>query len=256
MPDFRDILYQQYVSTFTGLERPITGAALRSYRRWCEHKYLPLLSSVRREEPILELGCGAGYLLELLELWGFSHVMGIDISREQVELARARALNARVADVFEYLGAVEQSFGAVIAVDFFEHFTRDELVALVPRIHRVLRHNGILLIQTANGQGLFPRQVIYGDFTHLTIFTPQSLGQLLRVFGFSQLEFFETGPAPTHLRGRMRLALWTVLKAGANGIRAIEAGKRQKIWTENLICRASKNATGRGEPGARRCGGP
>src|SRR5205823_419899 len=125
-------------------------------------------------------------------------------------------------------------------VDVLEHFSREELVVLAPRVLAALRPGGRLIVQTANGAGLFPRQVIYGDLTHLTIFTPESLRQLLRRFGFQNLTFYETGPIPIRLRGKLNVALWSATKAIANLIRQVETGKRQAIWTENFICAAFK----------------
>ena len=95
-------------------------------------------------------------------------------------------------------------------------------------------------MQTANGAGLLPGQVIYGDLTHLTVFTPASLAQLLNQTGFSDLSFYETGPIPIRLRGKLNVALWSAIKAVANAVRFIESGKRQAIWTENFICSAFK----------------
>jgi hypothetical protein len=82
--------------------------------------------------------------------------------------------------------------------------------------------------------------VIYGDLTHVTIFTPQSLAQLLRPAGFVDLAFYETGPVPIRLRGKLDLALWSGIKGLANLVRRIETGKRQSIWTETFLCRAFK----------------
>ena len=88
--------------------------------------------------------------------------------------------------------------------------------------------------------GLFPRQVIYGDLTHMTIFTPQTLAQLLRPCGFQDLRFFETGPIPLRLRGRLDVLLWRLVKSVANFVRYVETGKRQAIWTENFICLSTR----------------
>ena len=71
-------------------------------------------------------------LLAYLERRGFSHASGIDISPEQVELARRRGVRAERADVFESLAGHSGTVAAIIAVDVFEHFSRDELVRLVP----------------------------------------------------------------------------------------------------------------------------
>ena len=234
--DFRHALYRRYVSTFTAEEKRGAGPSIA----WWDHKYLPLLHGLDRGAAILEIGCGGGELLAYLGRRGFSHAMGIDISAEQVALARGRGVRAEVADVFGFLGGRADAFGAILAVDVLEHLTRDELVELAPLLFTALRPGGRLLVQTANGAGLFPRQVIYGDLTHVTIFTPQSLAQLLRPAGFVDLAFYETGPVPIRLRGKLDLALWSGIKALANLVRRIETGKRQSIWTETFLCRAFK----------------
>jgi SAM-dependent methyltransferase len=231
--DFRTAFYERYVSTFKG-EAGLTDEPSFA---WWDHKYLPLLKDLDRAAPILEIGCGAGGLLAYLERRGFSHAAGVDISREQVEQARRRGVRAEVGDVFDGLPT---SIAVILAVDVFEHFSRQELARLTPLLHAALRPGGRLLVQTANGAGLFPAQVIYGDLTHMTIFTPQSLDQLLRASGFVDLAFYETGPIPIRLRGKVDVALWGAIKGVANAIRRIETGKRQRIWTENFICVARK----------------
>ena len=101
MSDFRTELYERYVSTFKGAERAVSPADRESYFRWCRHKFLPLFDDLSRDGRILELGCGAGDMLEYLGRNGFSAVEGIDLAPEQVRLATERVLNARVADVFD-----------------------------------------------------------------------------------------------------------------------------------------------------------
>ncbi len=234
--DFRATMYRGYVSTFKG--EPDLNA--RGADIWWDHKYLPLLGDLDRSAPILEIGCGSGALLEYLGRRGFSQALGIDLAVEQVELAVRRGARAEQAEALDYLRTRQAELAAIVAVDVFEHLTKDELVKLVALARAALRPGGRLLIQTANGAGLFPRQVIYGDLTHLTIFTPESLGQLLRAAGFQNLAFYETGPIPIRLRGKLDLALWSAIKGVANAVRHIETGKRQTIWTENFICRAFK----------------
>jgi hypothetical protein len=40
------------------------------------------------------------------------------------------------------------------------------------------------------------------------------------------------------LRGKLDVALWQAIKLAANTIRAVQAGKRQAIWTDTFICLA------------------
>jgi SAM-dependent methyltransferase len=142
--------------------------------------------------------------------------------------------------VDQALAVGARTYAAILAVDVFEHFSRDELSRLAPLLFSALEPGGRLLVQTANGAGLFPGQVIYGDLTHMTIFTPQSLAQLLRPAGFTNLTFGETGPVPIRLRGKLDSLIWKTITALASTVRHIETGKHQSIWTENFICLAFK----------------
>jgi SAM-dependent methyltransferase len=239
---FRAELYGRYVSAFKGRDAVLEGAALASFRAWWWHRLGALLADLPRDARILELGCGAGHVLQLLGEHGFTRVEGVDISAEQVELAVARGISARVADACELLAAHDGEYAAILAFDFIEHFDRSELLELSAAIWRALAPGGRFLLQTPNGEGLMPGQVIYGDLTHLTIFTPGSLEQLLRFTGFTDFEFMESGPAPLGLRGHLRVLAWKLVKRLAGVVRRIETGKRQAIWTETMFCRCRKGA--------------
>jgi 2-polyprenyl-3-methyl-5-hydroxy-6-metoxy-1,4-benzoquinol methylase len=246
LTDFRTELYERYVSTFKAADAAAVDvdseAAVAGFVEWCEGRYGPILEELPRDAPILELGCGQGDMLSFLRQAGFSDVRGIDLSAEQVAIARRRGLDAEVADVFEFLAdeSARERYRVIVAVDILEHFSKDELMRLVPAIRDALEPGGWLLAQTPNGEGLFPSQVIYGDLTHLTIFTPGSLRQLLRLFGFEEFRFYETGPVARGVTGRLRALAWRCIKAALNLVRMIEAGKTQSIWTETLILRCTR----------------
>jgi len=234
--DFRAALYRGYVSTFKG-EPDLGGEGAFV---WWDHKYLPLLDELDRATPMLEIGCGSGGLLAYLGRRGFSHARGVDISTEQVDLAHRRGVRADCVDAFDHLPDHPAEYGAIVAVDVLEHFTKHEVVRLADLLYAAARPGARLLIQTANGAGLFAGQVIYGDFIHQTVFTPESLAQVLGAAGFGNLSFYETGPIPIRLRGKLDAALWSAVKRVATSVRHLETGKRQAIWTENFICRAFK----------------
>lgn len=234
--NFRSKLYERYVSTFKKDQIEIDDER----RHWAELKYLSFLSDVPCDSCILEIGCGNGWLMELLVGKGFCRVKGIDISEEQVQLAKSRGVDAEVSDVFEFLSTKENSFDVIIAIDFLEHFTKDELTRLVPLIYNSLRKRGKAVFQVPNGQGLTSGRVIYGDITHLTVFTPESLKQLLNLNGFLNFRFEETGPVVQNIKSCIRFVLWKLIRLVAMLIKKIETGITQRIWTENLICFCQK----------------
>lgn len=239
--DFRKELYRRYVTSLK------TSQIIRDERKvkelWIayQYRYLPHLTELSHETPILELGCGPGYFLEFLQNRNFQNAEGIDISEEQVKITASRGLRAYLSDAFEYLDSKKEWYGAITAIDFIEHFTKEELLALFPKIHQALKPGGLLIIQTPNGQGLFPGQVIYGDLTHITIFSEDSLRQLLRLYGFCEIRFYETAPVPYGLDGKIRSASWKLVKHIIRLVRQIEAKNLSKLWTENLICVCKKS---------------
>ena len=126
MTDVRPALYERYVSTFKSENEQLTRADLAHYYQWCDRRYFPFLSNLPKSAAVLELGCGHGRILHYLHQKGFTNVRGIDISHEQIALAKAHGLNAEREDVFDFFEERHEKFDAIIAIDFFEHFTKEE----------------------------------------------------------------------------------------------------------------------------------
>ena len=80
-----------------------------SYQRY---DYEVIASWIQPGERVLDLGCGHGTLTEKLVAAGAS-VLGVDASAEQVAAARARGLDAQVAD--GHALAFDGEFDAVLS---------------------------------------------------------------------------------------------------------------------------------------------
>jgi 2-polyprenyl-3-methyl-5-hydroxy-6-metoxy-1,4-benzoquinol methylase len=239
--DFRVNLYSRYISKykkFIGNED--TGnikSDYKVYKKW----YLSLLRSFSKNANIIELGCGSGYILQFLKHEGFQNLYGIDISVEQIEKAKAKGLNTDVKSVFDFFETNKTKYDIVLALDFIEHFEKNELLNLFAGINKILNENGILIIRTPNGQGLFPGRNIYGDLTHLTIFNPNSLTQILHFAGFYDIKFYETGPVIKNLKGFIRFILWQTIRIFIKAVRIVETGGSEKIYTQDFICTCKKS---------------
>lgn len=237
---YRQRLYGSYVSGFKQSNASIDEKEQRSFDRWADGRYFPALAHLKKDAQLLELGCGHGRLLSYLKTKGFTNVSGIDLSKEQIEIAQSRGLAATEAEIFSYLTLHPSSFDAIVAIDVVEHFTRYELLQLFDLIHASLRPGGSILLQTVNSESLFPRQIMYGDLTHETFLTPGSMSQLLSATGFDRIHYYDTAPLPGGAKGMLRTILWKTITVLANAIRKIEAGKSQTVWTENFLTSAFK----------------
>jgi len=239
--DYRREFYSKYDSTYKVHLSDFSQRSVAKLWRRNDYLYLPLISSYSLDVPILELGCGRGLMLEYLRIKGFSNLKGIDISEEQIVISKHKGFDVEVADVFEYLSRSKEKFKVIFALDFIEHFSKEELIPLLKGIYERLDDGGIIIFHTPNGQSILSAHLIYGDLTHLTIFTPNSALQLLRLVGFNELEFYESGPVPKSILGFLRLVIWQIIKLGHNFIRLVESGSTNKILTQNFIVSAKKN---------------
>jgi len=239
--DFRATLYNIYRSRFKTEETTQDERFWSIYENYCRRRFVKRLEAVDRGLPVLEIGCGQGAILRLLRSEGFTHAEGIDAAIEQVEAARRTALPVLHGDIFDHLRGRKDYYAAIIAIDVFEHFSKEELMDLVSLIREALRPGGLLLFQTPNGEGLFARRIIYGDLTHMTILTKSSATQLLAFAGLEAVAFYETSPLVVSVGSAIRAALWACVRLLANAIRWVEIRKLNDLWTENMITVARKS---------------
>lgn len=238
--EVRDLLYKQYYSSFKSYISNTSTDEFEKEIKRLKIRYLKFLRDYEKTSKILELGSGGGTFLTLLSRMGFTDITGIDVSDQQITIAEKRGVKVIKSDVFNYLENSELKFDIIIAIDFIEHFNLSELLRLFNLVNTRLNNGGMILIHTPNGQGLFPGKIIYGDLTHQTIFTPNSILQLLHVCNFKDIEFFEAAPLRGNFLGYIRFLLWSLLKIVLNSIKMIESGDIQNIWTQNFICTAKK----------------
>jgi methionine biosynthesis protein MetW len=75
-----------------------------------------------KEESVLDLGCGSGYLLEkLLEKNTDLKISGLDISPVAIEKARAKGFDCKLFDITDTLPFENNAFDSVLLIDVLEH---------------------------------------------------------------------------------------------------------------------------------------
>ncbi len=104
---------------------------------------------------ILDLGCGDGYLLNLLKQSGYKNLYGVDISKTRVKraLELTKLPNKHiVASLGEKTPFLPNFFDVIICSEVMEHIPKPDL--LLKEIHRLLKDEGMFIISTPNEEKL------------------------------------------------------------------------------------------------------
>src|ERR1700722_9270635 len=132
----RSRLYEEYASQHAGHASGEATALI--YRR----DIRPLLPRPSLGSA-LDIGCGQGELVRLLQADGFD-AAGIDVSPEQVALAHAAGISSvRQGDFGAALAACAGELGLVTATDVLEHLGKDEILATFDEVARALVPGGV-----------------------------------------------------------------------------------------------------------------
>ena len=148
----------------------------------------PYVELLRGHDPVLDVGCGRGELLQLLADEGIE-ARGVDIDPGMVRRARAKGLAVEQADAVSYLeGQPEAALGAVVAVHVIEHLGYEELERLFELARRALGPGGLLVAETVNPHSVQAFKTFWVDPTHRAPIFPEVASTLALIHGFVSAE--------------------------------------------------------------------
>jgi SAM-dependent methyltransferase len=158
--------------------------------------------TVSGSSDVLDIGCGAGNSYAPRVAQHARSYVGVDVSAQAVELARAAGLDARVVGDAAALPFRDASFDTTICIEVLEHLFSPHLAAA--EASRVLRPGGRLVVSVPNAfyWRLRLNHVIglwnpLGDALsieqpwrdpHIRFFSPALMGRMLRGAGFRDVE--------------------------------------------------------------------
>lgn len=190
-PDVSELgaIYPPHYYSFDEEQRDV--ALVSFFRRKLEALKVKAFGSYLEPGPrrILDVGCGDGRFLSVMREFGSSEwsLQGIDIDEGAVERARAKGLDARTTRLEDFDPGAER-FDMIVLFQVIEHVS--EPAEMCRKIRELLKPGGAFVIETPDVAGwdekLF-RDGLWGGYhipRHWNLFTPETLGRMLRQEGF------------------------------------------------------------------------
>jgi SAM-dependent methyltransferase len=173
-----------------------TRAAIKEQLR----VYLPPLREAKigmGDNPIVDLGCGRGEWLELLQEEGMRG-KGLERNRVLVEECRQAGLDVVEGDILTYLCALpDNSISGVTGFHIIEHLPFDVLLDLFDETVRVLQPGGVAIFETPNPQNVLVSTLeFYNDPTHRTPLPSTLLKFIAEVKGLQRIKLLQLHPFP------------------------------------------------------------
>ena len=173
--------YRAFEAKFRG-SREVINQRLKVYV-----PFLEPLQSLYPHGEALDLGCGRGEWLGLMDGLGFNAV-GVDLNQAMLNSCLEFGLKGLQGDALEYLANLPDGSQVVIsAFHLIEHISFDQLQELVRQSLRVLKPGGLLILETPNSENIrVATQSFYLDPTHLKPIPSLQLSFLTEYVGFKK----------------------------------------------------------------------
>ena len=163
-------------------------------------EYLPLLAPLQKHTTsfsALDLGCGRGEWLELLQTQGIA-ARGVDLNSAQLEQCHKLNLTVNYNDAIKELQSVEEGSETLItAFHLVEHLPEKAVRQLIEEALRVLIPGGLLILETPNPDNLsVGSNSFYLDPTHQSPIPALRLQFLVENAGFEDAHILRLNHDP------------------------------------------------------------
>lgn len=160
-----------------GYQTPALNA--KHIQRFDDEVWKP--AGVRAEMRCLEIGCGTGHFLSYLASKGVQDFTGIDHDPNLADIVPENVRDRfRVSDAAAFVDSERDKppYQRIFLFDVFEHFTAENGYNLLIKLKEILSDDGAIVLKMPNAGSPWGQQFQFGDITHLTGYTPDSIRQM------------------------------------------------------------------------------
>ena len=180
----------------------------------------------------VDLGCGRGEWLSLLQKNGYNGI-GVDLNEAALKCCAERNVKSVRMDAIEYLKTLpKESVKILTSFQLIEHVTISYLIELFTEISRVMRKEGIIILETPNPINVnVGAASFYLDPTHKRPIHPELLKFLAEENGLRNIEISYWQQEEIN---RWWDSVWkrdTTKAAESSIVNAIEDSLKKSLWS-------------------------
>lgn len=242
MVDYRKTIYENYHSNQVNKSDSNHKQLLEQQSFYYARELVPFLPK-NKAVSIVDVGCGFGSFVHAAKRSGYHTVKGIDLSKEQVEVAHELGIHEVLLQSIDEYFAGDNTAECIVGIDIIEHLTKDELVVFLQNCYTHLPKGGVVLFRTPNMDAALASVYAFADISHETFLNKSSSIQLLRSIGFSDVEvypsmIFNRNP----VKELIRKCIWGINLCCLK-LTLFASGRtwNDVVFTPNLIVRAVKH---------------
>lgn len=194
--------YRAFEERYRG-SRELIRKRLQAYQ-----PFIAPLPGIYQPANAIDLGCGRGEWLELLQDAGFVP-QGVDLDAGMLAACTERGLPVTQSDALVHLQSLGDASQCLVSgFHIAEHLPFDDLHTLVQQALRVLQPGGLLILETPNPENIeVGTSSFHLDPTHQSPIPPLLLSFLLEHHGFTRVKTVRLQePAELHQRSDVGLA--------------------------------------------------
>lgn len=148
--DYQEIYDKNYYKIFIKVQKTEKKINFTQYLNF-------ILKEKDKVNSVLDIGCGEGGFLEVCNEYKIPKLVGVDISRYAITIAKkntkAKLLQLNLEN--QKLPFGDSEFDVIVAMDIIEHLKNTRF--LFKELYRVLDKDGLLFLTTENSHSLFDK---------------------------------------------------------------------------------------------------
>lgn len=132
---------------------------------------------------VLDLGCGAGIFVSLLQEAGITAV-GVERNPEIAHYGRGMGLNIITDDALDFLRTTEERFDGIYCSHFVEHLPIEMVQELLLQLARVVSDNGVVVLAFPDPESIRSQLIgFWRDPEHVRFYHPELILSLAQAVG-------------------------------------------------------------------------